>query len=343
MTDSKTIPTTESRIEPLRAEDLDAVVSIDAGLGGGSRRGFFEKRLAAALEYPGEFVYVGLREADRLVGFAHARLLEGEFGKFGPRAALDAIGVAPDRRGTGVGRHLITGVEKVLRHKHIGELTSQVDWRNQNLLGFFARAGFAVAPRTVLTRATDRPIREPSADLDPDERASPGPGGETAELDFSSPVSDDFEALSRDGIPVRSMNAGDLDGLVTIDRKATGLDRTAYYRRKLREAMHESGIRISLVAERDGQLAGFIMARVDFGEFGHTGPEAVMDTIGVDPGYRRGGMGRALMSQLIANLSILRVEHVRTEISWNDVGLIRYLDDLGFAPAQRVALVRLLN
>lgn len=161
-----------------------------------------------------------------------------------------------------------------------------------------------------------------------------------SEVDFSSPDSDDFEALSRDRVPVRSMTDADLDAIVAIDRRATGENRSAYYRRRQREALHESGVRVSLVAEQDGHPVGFIMARVDFGEFGHTGPEAVMDTIGVDPGYRGRGVGHALMSQLMANLAILRVDHVRTELDWNDVDLIRYLDELGFEPAQRVVLSR---
>jgi hypothetical protein len=37
-------------------------------------------------------------------------------------------------------------------------LTSQVEWANQNLLSFFADAGFVMAPRIVLTRPTDKPI-----------------------------------------------------------------------------------------------------------------------------------------------------------------------------------------
>ena len=134
------------------------------------------------------------------------------------------------------------------------------------------------------------------------------------------------------------MNADDLDALIAIDRRTTGADRSAYYRRKQREVLNGSGVRVSLVAELDGHPVGFIMARVDYGEFGHTAPEAVMDTIGVDPGYRGHGVGQALMSQLVANLATLRVENIRTELNWNDTGLIDYLGEMGFVPAQRIVL-----
>ena len=81
---------------------------------------------------------------------------------------------------------------------------------------------------------------------------------------------------------------------------------------------------------------GFIMARVDLGEFGRVEPIAVMDTIGVDPDYRGQGIGRALLSQLIVNLTTLRVEQVRTEIDWRDRQLLGFLDHCGFHPSQQI-------
>ena len=141
-------------ITPLRADDLEAVVAIDKKLSGRSRHGFFEKRLTAALDEPGEFVYVGSREDDQLLGYALARLVDGEFGKLGGRAALDAIGVDPDHQGRNIGQRMLYEVERVLRHKGVSELTSQVRWADQDLIGFFEVAGFEVAPRIVLVRPT---------------------------------------------------------------------------------------------------------------------------------------------------------------------------------------------
>jgi ribosomal protein S18 acetylase RimI-like enzyme len=167
--------------------------------------------------------------------------------------------------------------------------------------------------------------------------------GDPDEIDYSMPIEDDFGSLSRDRIPVRSMTEDDLPTLIAIDRRTTGRDRTPYYQRKVAEAFHESGVRVSLVAEIDGLPVGFIMARVDFGEFGRTEPEAVMDTIGVNPGHGGKGVGHALMSQLLANLATLRVERVRTVVEWNDFPLLSFLDRCGFRPSQRIALQRRID
>ncbi len=148
----------KGEITPLRADDLDAVVAIDKILSGRSRRGFFEKRLAAALEHPGDFVYVGLRHGGQLCGYALARLVEGEFGQPNAVAMLDAIGVDPGHQGEAAGQQLLAAVKDILRHKGVGILTSQIDWADQNLIGFFAHNGFSMAPRVVLTRSTAQPI-----------------------------------------------------------------------------------------------------------------------------------------------------------------------------------------
>lgn len=160
------------------------------------------------------------------------------------------------------------------------------------------------------------------------------------EINLSDPSGDAPDALSRDRVPVRSLKSEDLAAIIGLDRRITGRDRSAYYKRKVAEAMNESGVRVSLVAEVDGMFAGFVMARVDFGEFGRTNPAAVIDTIGVDPAFAGRGVGRALLSQLLANLSSLRVEIVRTQLDWDDFDLLSFLKACGFKPSQRLSFTR---
>jgi ribosomal protein S18 acetylase RimI-like enzyme len=76
------------------------------------------------------------------------------------------------------------------------------------------------------------------------------------------------------------------------------------------------------------------MARVDYGEFGRTETVAVLDTIGVNPEFSGQNVGTVLLMELLSQLEELRVERVRTVVSWNNPGLVAFFDRLGFWPTQ---------
>ena len=302
-------------IRKLERNDLEAVVAVDQALSGRGRHGFFARRLDHAARDPSAFAAHAAEHDGCFAGFVFARIEEGEFGATTREATLDAIGVDPALGGRhGVGRVLLDHLTADLRVRGISELATQVDWTDHPLIGFFSRTGFVLAPRIVLERGAGEPV---PAD-DTEDPASESPPGD-------APL-------------VRSMRREDLAALVAIDRRVTGHDRPAYYARKLDEVFGESAVRVSLVAEIDRHPAGFIMARVDFGEFGHTEPEAVMDTIGVDPRHNHEGVATALLSQLTANLGALRAESLRTEVTWNRFDLLSFLDRMGFRPHRRLAL-----
>jgi ribosomal protein S18 acetylase RimI-like enzyme len=167
--------------------------------------------------------------------------------------------------------------------------------------------------------------------------------GDAPEIDYGKPAGPDFGPLARDKVPVRAMKEADLAAMIAIDRQITGRDGSEYFKRKLEEALYESDVRVSLVAERAGRPVGFVMARVDLGEFGRFEPTAVLDTIGVDPDCRNQGVGRALLSQLLVNLTTLRIERVRTEIAWRDRDLVAFLDRCGFLPSQELCFDRIIT
>ncbi len=141
------------------------MVEIDRRITGRSRRVFFERRLKAALADPAGFIAVAVEAADAstgaCAGFAIARLQSGEFGDHRRVAVLDVIGVDPAHHGAGIGTDLLDGITARMKDRGVGELRTQVDWRDQELFRFFAAAGFGLAPRQVLERATARDFNSP--------------------------------------------------------------------------------------------------------------------------------------------------------------------------------------
>lgn len=139
-------------------------------------------------------------------------------------------------------------------------------------------------------------------------------------------------------ITVRGLKPSDLDAVIALDAKNIGRRRDAYFKIKLQQNLQETGIKVSLAAELDGIFAGFLLARVYYGEFGTTEPVAVLDTIGVHPDFRGKGVGDALLEQLTVNLRGLNVTTLRTEVGWDEPELLTFFRHEGFRPAARFCL-----
>ena len=137
---------------------------------------------------------------------------------------------------------------------------------------------------------------------------------------------------------VRNLRPNDLAAVIALDAKNSGRRRDEYFKLKLEQNLAETGVKISLAAEKDGIFVGFLLARLFYGEFGAPEPAAVLDTFGVHPEFRRQGVGSGLLRQLSQNLGGLGVNDLRTEVDWDDQTLLTFFHDKGFRPAQRLCL-----
>ncbi len=150
---------------PLRADDVERVIAIDRAYSGHSRRRFFEKRFAATKAQPEDFIHVGVVQDGALRGYAIARLLRGEFGHKQAVAVLDAIGVDAECRERGVGQALMAELNAIMVRRNVRALQSQAEWTNQDLMRFFAAAGFQLAPRLTLQCPVAALLDEPSEQI----------------------------------------------------------------------------------------------------------------------------------------------------------------------------------
>ena len=295
-------------VRPLAARDLDTVTAIDAALGGRSRRAYFERRLAAARRDAEGHVQFAVDADGALAGYVLCKALEGEFGRTDPELRIEALGVRPDMQRRGLGKRLAEALVAEAARRGAAAIRTTASWREHELLRFLDREGYRLAGARILERALDSSV--------------------------------DYDAEARDAWEVRTLREDDIEGIARIDRRVSGRQRRAYLCRSLAETLADSAVRVSLAAFGDGAVAGFVMARVDYGDFGRTEPVAVIDSIGVDPLQMRQGVGRALLSQLFFNLAALGVERVETVVAWGDWTLGAFFDAAGFRPSQRLTFVR---
>jgi len=147
-----------------------------------------------------------------------------------------------------------------------------------------------------------------------------------------------MEQTSETVATVRGLKPADLEAVIALDARIVGRRREEFSRIKLQQNLQETGIKVSLAAQMDGIFAGFLLARVYYGEFGTLEPVAVLDTIGAHPDFRGRGVGHALLRQLQVNLHALGVGTLRTEAGWDEPELLRFFQHTGFRPAPRFCL-----
>ncbi|MCJ7782850.1 MAG: GNAT family N-acetyltransferase [Desulfobacterales bacterium] len=142
---------------------------------------------------------------------------------------------------------------------------------------------------------------------------------------------------SLENVEIRTLKKEDLDAIVKIDEKVLGENRKDYWERKL-QSMNDKSSQVSLVADVEGEVVGFILGDVSGWEFGV--PETIgwMDTIGVDPAYQKKGVATALAHELIKNLKAIGVRTIYTLVSWNDWDLLQFFHAMGFTRGDMINL-----
>ncbi|MGD0915125.1 MAG: hypothetical protein ABSB22_01595 [Thermodesulfobacteriota bacterium] len=82
-------------------------------------------------------------------------------------------------------------------------------------------------------------------------------------------------------VKIRLLEKEDLEAIVEIDEKVLGENRRSHWERKL-ELMNDKASQVSLVAELEGKVVGFILGDVSGWEFGVPDIIAWIGTISVD-------------------------------------------------------------
>ena len=136
--------------------------------------------------------------------------------------------------------------------------------------------------------------------------------------------------MSRSAINVRPVELSDLDAIVRVDEKLSGQTRKEYWQQRLEIAALRPPW-MSLVAETDGRLVGFLLGWVGESEFGIARRTGWVDLIGVDPPYRGRGIAQTLLRRFVESGRELRaIERVATLVDLGQPDVREFFARVGF-------------
>jgi len=139
---------------------------------------------------------------------------------------------------------------------------------------------------------------------------------------------------------IRALQADDLDRVVAIDEKTLGRPRRAFYEKRLNTALAFPDSFIVVAAETEGKLTGFGIARIQTGEFGEAGSAAVLDIFGVDPDYRKHGIGHQLLEAVEDVMRRKDIHEMRSQAEWGETAMAGFLASVGFEMAPLMIMER---
>jgi ribosomal protein S18 acetylase RimI-like enzyme len=130
---------------------------------------------------------------------------------------------------------------------------------------------------------------------------------------------------------VRRITPSDLDGVLALINKITKGESSITYRDLV--ANYPGGpLDLSLVAELNGQMVGFILARLEFVYIPFV-EVCLIDAVGVDPEYQGRRVGSALVQKLIDRCRLEDIDTIRALVAQDDEPLRRFVEYLGFRPS----------
>ena len=142
-------------------------------------------------------------------------------------------------------------------------------------------------------------------------------------------------------IRVRSMEPEDIDSVLAIDRKITGVRRAATYTDLIIGDLGKIPD-LSFVAEVNGEVQGFLLARrAYFGEpFTEVG---LIQILGVDPDHWRQGIATQLVNALVEACQDKKLNAARIMVNENDSQLQNLFQRLGFRRGDLIDYTKTLS
>lgn len=130
-----------------RAEDVEAIIALDARVTGEAKPEFWRRKLGLGSALPvGDAPLARVAEVNgRIVGVLVGEVRSWEF-HLPPTGWITVLMVDPDYRRQGIGRRLLAEALEHFRERGLRSVRTVVGWADGDVLSFFTAMGFDRGP-----------------------------------------------------------------------------------------------------------------------------------------------------------------------------------------------------
>ena len=141
-------------------------------------------------------------------------------------------------------------------------------------------------------------------------------------------------------VVVRPMEPEDITGVLEVDRKISGVQRSITYTDLITGDLGGE-LDLSFVAEVSGRVSGFLLARRAYvGE--PVAEVGLIQILGVDPDYWRQGIATSLTNALLERCQSMGPKTVRIMVNEGDSQLQGFFSGMGFRRGQLIDYTKTL-
>jgi predicted N-acetyltransferase YhbS len=140
---------------------------------------------------------------------------------------------------------------------------------------------------------------------------------------------------------IRRLERRDANDISRIQKAITKESGAVNYQKIVKEEATKED-RVSLVAELDGRVVGFMIAYILYGAFGLE-KSAWIGLFGVDPKYMGQGIGRSMAKEVLDEFRHINIKTIFTSVQWDSTDLLSFFKSLGFDRSNFINLEKILD
>jgi len=138
-------------------------------------------------------------------------------------------------------------------------------------------------------------------------------------------------------IIIRKMKESDIDPIIQMDKRISGIFRPIMWKSEIKHYLKNNSI--SLVAEIQGQVVGFMIGTVHPWLFGIENGGWI-EVLGVHPDHTAKGVGKKLGNRLFTEFKSQDVKIVYTCVEWTSSDLLEFFRTLEMTKSNFITLMK---